>query len=101
MKKRERDVGEQAERRTFGIVQKLLVCILVPLFAVLLVTSIFMGINGGKIVKEIKSSELDAEAQAAAGQVEALFERYRGVSLKAFRPHRSSKTPPPRPLRAG
>ena len=80
MKKRERDVGEQAERRTFGIVQKLLVCILVPLFAVLLVTSIFMGINGGKIVKEIKSSELDAEAQAAAGQVEALFERYRGVS---------------------
>lgn len=99
MKKRERDVGEQAERRTFGIVQKLLVCILVPLFAVLLVTSIFMGLNGGKIVKEIKSSELDAETQAAAGQVEALFERYRG-SLKAFRPHRSSKTPPPRPLRA-
>ena len=80
MKKRERDVGERAERRTFGIVQKLLVCILVPLFVVLLVTSIFMGLKGGKIVTEVKSGELDAATQAAAGQVEALFEQYRGVS---------------------
>ena len=66
-------MGEQAERRTFGIVQKLLVSILVPLFVVLLVTTIFLGLRGGKIVTELKSGELDAATQAAAGQVEAFF----------------------------
>lgn len=93
-------MGEQAERRTFGIVQKLLVSILVPLFVVLLVTTIFLGLRGGKIVTELKSGELDAATQAAAGQVEAFFEQYRGVaeSLSATQIIKNATT---RPIEGG
>lgn len=100
MRRRDRDVGEQAERRTFGIVQKLLVSILVPLFVVLLVTTIFLGLKGGKIVTELKSGELDAATQAAAGQVDAFFEQYRGVaeSLSATQIIKNATT---RPIEGG
>lgn len=100
MRRKDRDVGEQAERRTFGIVQKLLVSILVPLFVVLLVTTIFLGLKGGKIVTELKSGELDAATQAAAGQVDAFFEQYRGVaeSLSATQIIKNATT---RPIEGG
>ena len=64
----------------FGIVPKLLMGILIPLFAVLIMISIFLGMQGSSTVNEIMSAELDAEARAASSQVEAFFERYYGIS---------------------
>ena len=64
----------------FGIVPKLLLGILIPLFVVLIIISIFLGLQGSKTVNEIMGAELDAEAKSAASQVEAFFERYYGVS---------------------
>lgn len=64
----------------FGIVPKLLLGILVPLFAVLIIIGIFLGMQGAKTVNEIMGADLDAEAKSAANQVEAFFERYYGIS---------------------
>ena len=64
----------------FGVVPKLLLGILVPLFVVLLVMSLFLGLQGSKTVNQIMSAELEAETQAAANQVDAFFSRYYGIA---------------------
>ncbi|MGI6255171.1 MAG: methyl-accepting chemotaxis protein [Acutalibacter sp.] len=79
--KKERETAPIAKKQVkFGIVPKLLLGILVPLFAVLFLISIFLGMQGAKTVNETMSAELDAETKSAANQVEAFFERYYGVS---------------------
>ena len=77
MKTKEKETGEQ---RKFGIVPKLLLGILIPLFVVLTIMSVFMGLQGTKVVNNTMSDALDAAAQNAASQVDAYFERYYGIT---------------------
>ena len=77
MKTKEKETGEQ---RKFGIVPKLLLGILIPLFVVLTIMSVFMGVQGTKVVNNTMSDALDAAAQSAASQVDAYFERYYGIT---------------------
>ena len=80
MRKDSKSVHTEARRVKFGIVPKLLLGILVPLFVVLIVISIFLGLQGSQTVNEVMSAELDAEAKAAASEVDAFFEEYYGVA---------------------
>ena len=64
----------------FGIVPKMLLGILVPLFAVLLIMGVFLTNKVSSSVNQVMSGQLDSSAQAAANQVETFFERYRGIS---------------------
>lgn len=78
---REKDQKPGTEGQVrFGIVPKLLLGILVPLFAVLIIIGIFLSTQGAKTVNEIMGADLDAEAKSAANQVEAFFQRYYGIS---------------------
>lgn len=76
-KKREHTGRKQIK---FGIVPKLLLGILCPLVASMLVISIFLGQQGSNIVNEVMSEQLNAQASAAANQVESFIEKYYGVT---------------------
>ncbi len=64
----------------FGIVPKLLVCILLPLNVVLIIMGVFLGMQTSKTVDQIMSQELNAETESAANEVEAFFKQYYGIS---------------------
>ena len=64
----------------FGITPKMLLGILVPLFVVLLVMGLFLSNQISGTVDQVMSDQLDASALAAAGQVDAFFERYFGIA---------------------
>ena len=68
------------QRVRFGIATKLLLGILVPLFLVLTVMSIFLGVQGSDTVNQVMSAELNAETNAASSEVEAFFRSYYGVA---------------------
>ena len=70
----------QKHKFKFGIAPKLLVSVLVPLFVVLTIMGIFLGVQSSNTVNQIMSAELDAETKAAASEVNAFFERYYGIS---------------------
>lgn len=79
--KRERKEKTTGKKRVkFGIVFKMLIGILVPLFAVLIIISIFLGLQGSATVNEVMSAELDAEARSAASQVNDFFDKYYGAA---------------------
>lgn len=60
----------------FGILAKLLLGILTPLVVVLIIVSIFLGMQGSKTVNEVMSAELNAETRAAASEVNDSFQQY-------------------------
>lgn len=79
--KRERKQKAVSDKRVkFGIVPKLLLGILVPLFAVLIVMGLFLGVQVSQTVDEVMSAELNAGAESAASQVDAFFQTYYGVA---------------------
>lgn len=67
-------------RMKFGIVPKLLIAILCPLIVVLVVITIFLGLRGSETINNVMGAQLNAEAKAAANEVNAFFERYYGIS---------------------
>lgn len=67
-------------RVKFGIVPKLLIAILCPLIVVLVVITIFLGLRGSETINNVMGAQLNAEAKAAANEVNAFFERYYGIS---------------------
>ena len=80
MQKKENSNGPQTGKVKFGILPKLLLGILVPLFVVLGIMGIFLGIQGTNTVDETMSENLDSQTKAAAAQVESFFTHYYGVS---------------------
>ena len=46
----------------------------------MVIMSIFLGLQGSKIVNEVMNGQLNAEAKSAASQVDAFFEQYCGVA---------------------
>lgn len=80
MQKKESPNGPQNGRVKFGILPKLLLGILVPLFVVLGVMGIFLGLQGASTVDEIMSADLDSETKAAANEIESFFSHYYGVT---------------------
>lgn len=72
------DAAQEGVR--FGIAPKMLLSILIPLFAVLLIMGLFLGNQVSGTVDQVMSGQLDASSQAAANQVEAFFERYYGIA---------------------
>lgn len=87
--KRKRNVSLTGKKQVkFGIVPKLLLGILVPLFIVLIAISIFLGLQGSKTVNEIMSAELDAEARSAANQVDVFLNNIMGRQ-SPWRPYNS------------
>ena len=64
----------------FGIVPKLLLGILIPLFVVLIIMGVFLGVQGSSTINEIMSAKLDAGSQAAASEVDGFFEHYYGIT---------------------
>lgn len=65
LRKKETKTGEQ---RKFGIV------------VVLTIMSIFMGLQGTKVVNDTMGDALDGLTQSAASQVSGYFERYYGIT---------------------
>lgn len=80
MKMRETRASAAHNNVKFGIVPKLLLGILIPLFVVLIIMGIFLGIQGSGTINEVMSSELDAGTNAAAYEVNGFFERYYGIT---------------------
>ncbi len=80
MKMRETRASAAHNNVKFGIVPKLLLGILIPLFVVLIIMGIFLGIQGSGTINEVMSSELDAGTNAAAYEVNGFFERYCGIT---------------------
>ena len=80
MKERKGNHKAQKGRVQFGVLQKLLIGILVPLFAVLIVMGVFLGLQGASTVDDVMGSDLDAETRAAANQVESFFNKYYGIA---------------------
>lgn len=80
----------------FGIVQKLLLGILIPLAAVLVLIGIFLGVQSSSTVNEVMNAELDAETETAANQVDGFFQQYYGgaESLAASQAVRNLLTDP-------
>ena len=64
----------------FGILPKLLISILVPLFLVLILMSAFLGIQGSGVIKRVMQQQVTVSATSAANQVDAFFQRYRGIT---------------------
>lgn len=58
--------NQKTKKIKFGIVPKLLLGILIPLFIILGTTGVFLGIQGYKTVDHIMVAELEAETEAAA-----------------------------------
>lgn len=69
MMRKER-VSRPSDRRvvTFGIVPKLLLSILCPLFAVLTLITVFLGLRSASTVNTVMNAELEAATEAAASQ---------------------------------
>ena len=80
MNKRSAEVIPGKRSFKFGIAPKLLIGILLPLFLVLTVMSIFLGSQTSGTISQIMCTELDAESEAASSQINAFFERYYGIS---------------------
>ena len=81
MRKREREISARTyDRVKFGIVPKLLLGILIPLFVVLIIMGVFLGIQGSRTINDVMSAELDAGTKGAASQVDGFFERYYGIT---------------------
>lgn len=73
------DKGERSKIR-FGIVQKLLAGILLPLVVALGIMGGFLGAKGYTTVANVMGKELTAEATSAANQVDAFFQKYYGIA---------------------
>ena len=71
MMRKER-VSRPSDRRgvTFGIVPKLLLSILCPLFAVLTLITVFLGLRSASTVNTVMNAELEAATEAAAASQE-------------------------------
>ena len=80
MRTREKRVSTVHNNVKFGIVAKLLLGILIPLFVVLIIMGVFLGIQGSGTINEVMSAELDAGSNAAANEVKGFFERYYGIT---------------------
>ena len=80
MKKRANSHEVQEGHIRFGVLQKLLIGILVPLFAVLIIMGVFLGLQGSSTVNDVMGSDLNAETRAAANQVESFFNQYYGIA---------------------
>ena len=80
MRRERRNAHTGNKQIKFGIVPKLLLGILCPLIASMVLMSLFLGMQGSKIVNEVMSSQLDAQARSAANQVDSFFVQYYGVS---------------------
>lgn len=80
MKNAREEKEKDKKRVKFGIVPKMLLGILAPLFVVLLITSIFLGMQGSRTVNEVMGAELNAETKAAASNVDSFFKQYYGVA---------------------
>ena len=72
--------NQEKQKFKFGIVPKLLLGILVPLFIILNIMGIFLGEQGYKTVNQIMSTELKAETKSASNEVDSVFERYYGIA---------------------
>ena len=79
MRSARKETAIEGHRVKFGIVAKMLVGILVPLFAVLILISVFLGLQGSKTVGNVVGAELNAETKAAASDVDSFFKQYYGV----------------------
>lgn len=78
---RERKETQMVRRRVkFGIVPKLILGILTPLTVVLVIITVFLGLQGSKTINEVMSAQLNAETRAASNEVNTFFERYYGIS---------------------
>lgn len=80
MKRKKAAVHAGEKRVKFGIVPKLLLGILGPLIVSMVIISAFLGFQGSEIVDEVMSEQLDAQADAAANEVNSFFKQYYGVS---------------------
>ena len=80
MRTREKRASAVHNNVKFGIVLKLLLGILIPLFVVLIIMGIFLGIQGSRTINEVMSAELDAGSNSAANEVKGFFERYYGIT---------------------
>ena len=63
-----------------GITAKLLVGILTPLFVALVGISVFLGWRSTNMINEEMDGQLNAEASAAASQVDAFFREHYGIA---------------------
>lgn len=80
MQRERKDAQIAQKRMKFGIVPKLLLGILSPLVIVLIVITIFLGLRGSETINDVMGAQLNAEAKAAANEVNTFFERYYGIS---------------------
>ena len=80
MQREKKDAQMVRRRMKFGIVPKLILGILTPLIVVLIIITIFLGLQGSKTINEVMSAELNAETRAASNEVNSFFERYYGIS---------------------
>lgn len=80
MQREKKDVHIAHRRMKFGIVPKLLLSVLCPLMVVLVVITIFLGLQGSTTINEVMSGQLNAETKAAANEVNTFFEWYYGIS---------------------
>lgn len=82
MKKRgkEQNNRSQSNKIKFGIVQKLLIGTLLPLVVGLAITGSFLGVKVYNDVSDVMGKELTAEANSAANQVDAFFQKYYGIA---------------------
>lgn len=80
MQRERKDAQIAQKRMKFGIVPKLLLGILSPLVIVLVVITIFLGLRGSETINDVMGAQLNAEAKAAANEVNTFFERYYGIS---------------------
>ena len=74
------NINDGSRKIKFGIAPKLLLGVLCPLIAAMVIMSVFLGVQGSKIVNQVMGGQLDAQASAAANQVKAFLERYYGVA---------------------
>lgn len=80
MQREKKDAQMVRRQMKFGIVPKLILGILTPLIVVLIIITIFLGLQGSKTINEVMSAELNAETRAASNEVNSFFERYYGIS---------------------
>ena len=73
-------VSETGKGIKFGIVPKLLISILVPLFVILSVMGLFLGFQGASTIEGVMRKNVTAASQAAANEVDAYLKRYEGIT---------------------
>lgn len=64
----------------FGIVQKLMIGILLPLILILSIIGALLGSTSSRIVEDLVGESLTSQTSAAAKQVDTFFQKYYGVS---------------------